>query len=293
MNSMQIAERNGANWGSNDATSFTADFAPSALIHHPFFRQAVTPKIAVEVMNATVCGTTQFDGCRLLKGTGDGIDDLVEMHFIETGECADYRPQYLGRMVVFARIVDEAICHLKVKGYDLVHARPTQLRPFEREPIGRLNSHEMAHAIAESWSGNDMGRFTSLFGEGAMIIHPLFSAPITPEIAADVLNSAMRGVSEARGPKLLLGDGAGEFDIADMWFDETGDQIGFLPDTMGVMHSTVRIEGGSISEMIVHGYTPEKTRFSRDLTALRYEPAIAFAEARVAEFSFSTRDERQ
>ena len=260
MNSLQIAERNGAHWGSNDPNAWISDFAPKATVMHPFFREAVTPTIAIEVMNATVCGTTEFDGCRLVKGDGEGIDDLVEMHFIETGTCAGYLPQYVGRMVVFARITFGLIAGLKVKGYDLIHSHPHRLRPFSRT-IQRNTTRELPVLIAESWSQNNMASFCSLFAVGANIIHPLFSAPITPEIAADVLNSAMNGQSVARAPRLLMGDGSGEFDYAEMAFEETGDQVGYLPETMGVMHSSFRIANGQIQEMLVHGYQAERSRF--------------------------------
>lgn len=286
LSSLQIAERNGAHWGSNDPFAWMSDFAPSATIVHPFFREAVTPKVAVEVMNATVCGSTVFDGCRVLSGDGDGREDLVSMHFLETGECAGYQPQYIGRMVVLAKIRDGLIAGLKVKGYDLLHAHPNWLRPFTDKPE-RNSLLDLTPLIAETWASNDMSRFCALFAPQAQIVHPLFSAPITPHIAADVLNSAMRGQSVARAPRLLLGNGDGQLDVAEMAFEETGDQIGYVPETMGVMHSSCRIVDGQIQEMWVHGYQPEPNRLcsapalshlaSEVVTARRQEAAEPWA----------------
>ena len=212
-NSVEFAQSHGSHWGENDASAWQDDFAPQALIEHPFFQQRVTPLTASEVMNSTVCGTTEFDGCRLIGGDGSGQKDLVEMHFVETGRCAGYKPLYHGRMVVFATIANEKITHLKVKGYDLLHVRPTGRRPFQRVNLAPLDATAVTKELASTWANNDMERFVSMFSTNGVIIHPLFTAPITPEIAADVLNSAMKGQCVPHDPKLLCGDGSGEDDV--------------------------------------------------------------------------------
>jgi hypothetical protein len=170
-------------------------------------------------MNSTVCGTTEFDGCRLIGGDGSGQNDLVEMHFVETGRCAGYRPLNHGRPLVFSTIVNQKITHLKVKGYDLLNVRPTGRRPFQRVDLAPLDATAVTKERASTWANNDMAGFVSLFSTNGVIIHPLFTAPIAPEIAVGVMNSAMKEQSVPHDPKLLCGDGLGGDDCNDMHFD--------------------------------------------------------------------------
>lgn len=258
----ELVQAIGKNWGNNEGSEFVDFFTELAEICHPFFTKNVTPEVAVEILNSTVCGTTNFDGLRMLSGSGDGVNDTVEMHFIETGECAGYKPQYVGRMVIKAYIKNHKFTCFDVRGYDLIHANPSLHRPFRKIDIGELDSYQITEALARSWSYNDMEKFTSLFTGDNKIYHPMFKSPITAEIVADVLNSAMKGISVAHKPKIIIGDGSGKNDVIDMFFDETGNQLNYLPKTMGIMHITAKIENHRVKEFIVHGYSPAPSQFS-------------------------------
>jgi hypothetical protein len=66
---------------------------------------------------------------------------------------------------------------------------PAKYTPLE---LDKMTTEELVRAIGEAWYNNDMDTFLSLFAPGATIKHPLFPNPITPEIAADVLNVGVR-----------------------------------------------------------------------------------------------------
>lgn len=257
LSAMQLAQTIGNCWGKNDMAGFVSLFAPNALIVHPFFKEPISPKIAADVMNATVCGVTTYRGFVLQEGEGDGKSDVIEMYFDETGDIAQYKPSYIGRMAVQAEIKNHKFARLLVHGYDLINRYPSRVWPLERIEVGRPTTKELTERIAKAWGSNDMQTFVSLFAEDGLIMHPLFKAPITPEIAADVLNSAMRGISIPQEPKLITGDGSGEYDVFNMYVYETGQECGYSPDVMGIMHLTVRLINHRIKELYVHGYTPE------------------------------------
>lgn len=266
LSAMEMAEIVGEYWGKNDGECFADLFSDDAIIDHPFFSKEVSPQTVVEILNCTVCGTTEYDGFKLIRGTGDGTDDLIQMKFIDAGENSGYKPQYAGRMVIEATIKDHKFIKFKVYGYELIQYNPTSERNLEHINIGDIDSHELVKLAGQSWANNNMSLFLSLFNEVGMIYHPLFMSPITPIIAADVLNSAMNGISVPHKPKIIKGDGSGVDDVVDMYFDETGDQLGYLPDNMGIMHITAKIKNHRFVEFIVHGYTPTKSIFN-DRTA--------------------------
>ena len=262
LSAIEMAEIVGEYWGKNDGECFADLFSDDAIIDHPFFSKEVSPQTVVEILNCTVCGTTEYDGYKLIKGTGEGIDDLIEMKFIDTGENSGYKPQYAGRMVIESTIKNHKFTKFKVYGYELMQYNPTSARNLEQINIGDVESAELVKLAGQAWENNNMSLFLSLFNEKGIIYHPLFMAPITPIIAADVLNSAMSGISIPHRPKIIKGDGKGINDVVDMYFDETGDQLGYLPDNMGIMHITAKIKNHRFVEFMVHGYTPTKSIFN-------------------------------
>lgn len=266
---MKLAEMIGRDWGNNTMDGFVSVFSPEAEIVHPFFRDPIPPRIAADVLNATVCGTTEYRGAVLIQGDGSGQDDVIDMYFDETGQTANYRPNYFGRMHVRAWIRDHQFTKLFVFGYELVQSNSTQPAPFQRLEMGDLNVAEITRCIGEAWGSNDMTTFISLFSEDGIIMHPLFRNPITPQVAADVLNSAMRGITVPLQPKSIVGNGRGEFDVVEMFFNETGSEAGGLPDIMGVMHCTAKIINHRIKELYVHGYTPAPSCFTRSKHLLK------------------------
>lgn len=259
---LELAAIIGKDWGNNTMDAFVSLFSSDAEIIHPFFKDPIPPKIAADVLNATVCGTTEYRGAVLIEGDGRGDCDVIDMYFDETGQTGNYRPNYFGRMHVRAWIHEHQFHKLLVYGYELVQRDSTKGVPFRRVDLGSLNVEELTSRIGEAWGNNDMETFISLFSEDGIIMHPLFRHPITPQVAADVLNSAMRGITVPHQPKPIVGDGTGEFDVVDMYFDETGTQAGGLPNIMGVMHCTAKIVEHRFKELYVHGYTPAPSYFA-------------------------------
>jgi len=256
LSTMQLAEAIGNCWGMNDMSGFVDMFYPNATIVHPFFKEPISPQLAADIMNATVCGVTIYKGFVLLEGNGDGKNDVIEIYFDETGDMAGYKPAYIGRMAVRAEIKNHRFIKLVVHGYDLINKNPTRIWPLQCLDLGSLSTKEITARLTQAWGNNDMQTFVSLFSEDGLIMHPLFKAPITPEIAADVLNSAMRGTSIPQEPKLIIGEGSGEYDVADIYVYETGQECGYNPDTIGLLHLSVKIIDHRIKELYVHGYTP-------------------------------------
>jgi hypothetical protein len=259
---MELAECIGGAWGGNCMDGFVALFTEDAEIVHPFFRDPIPPSLAADVLNATVCGSTVYRGFVLLEGDASGENAVIDMYFDETGQAAGYQPNYLGRMAVRGYIRARRFQRLLVHGYELIQRAAAAASPFPRIDVGTPDTAELTKRLGDAWGSNDMQAFTSFFAEDGLIMHPLFRAPITPLVASDVLNSAMRGTTIARRPKLIVGDGSGKFDVVDMFFDETGDQAGRLPAIMGVMHCTAKVVGHRIQELYVHGYTAEPSRFA-------------------------------
>ncbi|WDV46532.1 hypothetical protein PV797_02270 [Clostridiaceae bacterium M8S5] len=252
----------GEYWGKNDGKEFEDLFSEDAIIDHPFFSKEVSPQTVVEVLNSTVCGQTFYDGFELISGDGTGVDDVIKMSFIDTGDNAGYKPKYSGKMIIDAYIKDHKFTRFKVHGYDIVADKSAPNRITREIKLEDESTTDLARMVGEAWMSNDMSLFLSLFDEEATIYHPLFNEPITPEIAADVLNSAMEGLSIAHKPKIVKGDGSGKEDTVDMYFDETGMQLGYLPDNMGTMHITGRVQDNKFVEFLVHGYTVCKSNIN-------------------------------
>lgn len=255
----QLAHEIARYWEGNMGTGFGALFHEEAVIIHPFFLKPISPKIAVDVMNSTVSGTSEYRGQRILRGNGSGKNDLVEMRFDETGQEAKYLPAYVGQMVILAEVVEHKFKSMFVKGYELLHRFPNRKFPFERIRFGKMTSKEIALKIAEYWGNNQMAEFNSLFSENAQIMHPLFQETITPIIASDILNSAMSGTSIVYKSKIITGDGTGLNDIIDLYAYESGKQGNEKPDLSGIMHVTLKIQNYLVQELYVHGYTAVPT----------------------------------
>jgi hypothetical protein len=250
----QLAKEIAFYWQENIGTGFESLFHKNSVIIHPFFPKPISPKTALDVMNSTVSGTSKYRGQHILQGDGSGNNDFVEMRFEETGEEANYSPAYFGQMVIRAAVVEHKFKSMIVEGYELLHKFPNRKFPFERINFGSISSKDVCLKICEFWGNNQMKEFNSLFSEDALIMHPLFKEPITPNIAADVLNSAMSGVSVVNELKVITGDGTGFNDVVNLYAYESGTQGNIAPDLSGIMHITLKIQNHSIQELYVHGY---------------------------------------
>ena len=262
MNARQLAEYVGACWGEN-SEKFESCFAEDAIIEHPFFSEPVSPKTAMEIMNATVKVNTSFNKVSILEGNGEGVDDVIRMEFIESGTCAGYVPEYDGNMIVDAWIKNHKFTKFKVYGYEVIENKNVNKQNIN-EKFSEFHSIEkLADDIAEAWMNNDMEKFVGLFSKDAKIFHPIINRPASPKEIADIINSGTEGISIPRKPKLISGEGDGRKDTVDMYFEETGEQLGYIPDEMGLMHVTIEVEEGKIRKMLVHGYTPIKNTIEK------------------------------
>lgn len=264
LNSFQLAEYVGKSWGSN-SDEFIECFSENALIEHPFFSEPVSPKIAMEVMNSTCRVNTKYNKSTLIKGDGTGENDVIRMEFIETGNCAGYIPQYAGNMIVDAWIEKHKFVKFKVHGYDVIQNDDSSTYCHSFEKYVFTNVDKLFCDIADSWMHNDMKKFISIFSDDAKIYHPIISKPATPVEVADIINSGTKGVSIPKKFRIVKGDGTGKSDVIDLYFEETGEELGYIPDTSGLMHVTISLSDGLISEMIVHGYTPVRNSIGEKL----------------------------
>lgn len=260
----KMAEILGETWGTNQGEGFIELFSDDAVINHPFFIEGEEPRTIVEVLNCNVKGTTVYEGYRLTEGDGSGEEDTIEMSFIDTGCNCGYMPKYQGRMIITAYIKNHKFVRFDVYGYDIVESE-NEGKTFSRiEDIEVESSYELAELAGKAWEDNDMDLFSSLFTENGTIYHPLFKKPVNPYIVSDVLNSPMEGVSKLSNVSVIAGDGSGEDDVIDMYFNETGTQLGYLPDQMGILHMTAKIKNKRFTEFIVHSYTPAENVFKMD-----------------------------
>lgn len=262
MNATQLAEYVGKCWGSNDE-EFNLCFDEDAIIEHPFFSEPVSPQIAMEVMNATVKVTTSFHKVTILEGKGDGVEDVVRMEFIESGNCAGYVTEYDGNMIVDGWIKNHKFTKFKVYGYDVIKNSKRKSTSIATKPTEFFSVDKLSEDIAAAWTSNDMEKFIGLFSEEALIFHPIINRPATPKEVADIINSGTEGISIPRKAKIISGIGDGKEDIVDMYFEETGEQLGYIPEEIGLMHVTLEIKEGKIKEMLVHGYTPIKNTIEK------------------------------
>jgi len=253
MDAAMLADAVGRTWGCNDLAGFVALFWPDGDIVHPYFKQPISPRIAMEVMNAAVKGTTRLKSFAVLSGSGEGVEDIIEMLFEETGTMSGGVPEYIGRVKVLANVSGHKIARMTIAGFELVSdgevpsEEPSQFtQPF--------TSYEIAGKLASSWGGNDMSEFLSLFSLDALIVHPMLQAPARPKVVADVMNCNVKGETILRSAVPLTGDGSGVDDVMEMEFEETGNEIGYAPPIVGRMSITATIQNHRIVHMKVFGY---------------------------------------
>ncbi|SES78203.1 hypothetical protein [[Clostridium] polysaccharolyticum] len=271
----EMAKILGDAWAQNRGDDFIALFSENAVINHPFFVNDEDPRTIVEVLNCNVKGTSEYKGYKLIDGDGTGENDVIEMSFYDTGNNCGYTPKYQGDMVITAYIKNHEFVRFDVFGYKIVETE-NQGKKFKKiEDIQVENAYDLAKLAGKAWEENDMDMFTSLFTEDAKIFHPLFKKPVTPDIVSDVLNSPMEGVSRLSNVNIISGDGSGEEDIIDMYFDETGVQLGYLPKHMGVLHMTAKIKDRRFTEFVVHSYTPVENKFDDNLKVKAVETVSA------------------
>lgn len=260
----EMAKTLGETWGTNKGECFIELFSPDAVINHPFFIEHEDPRTIIDVLNCNVKGTTAYEGYRLIEGNGSGKEDIIEMSFIDTGFNCGYIPKYQGKMIITAYIKNHKFVRFDVYGYDIVESE-SKGKTFERiENIPVENAYDLAELAGKAWEDNDMDLFSSLFTLDGTIYHPLFKQPVNPYIVSDVLNSPMEGISKLCNVNIIAGDGSGKNDVIDMYFEETGTQLGYLPDQMGILHMTGKIKNKRFTEFIVHSYTPAENVFQMD-----------------------------
>lgn len=118
--SREIAEMLGRCWSDNDMDTFVSLFSEDARIQHAVLEEEAPPEVIADVMNSNVKGTTRLRSFALLKGDGQGLDDVLELQFDETGNEIGYQPSVQGSMSVTATIKDNRIARLQVHGYQVV-----------------------------------------------------------------------------------------------------------------------------------------------------------------------------
>lgn len=277
----EMAKILGETWGANQGEGFIDLFSDDAIINHPFFVEGEEPRTIVEVLNCNVKGTTVYEGYRLTEGDGSGKEDKIEMSFIDTGCNCGYIPKYQGRMIITAYIKNHKFVRFDVYGYDVVESE-NEGKTFSRiEDIEVENAYDLAELAGKAWEDNDMDLFCSLFTEDGTIYHPLFKKPVNPYIVSDVLNSPMEGVSKLSNVSIIAGDGSGEDDVIDMYFNETGTQLGYLPEQMGILHMTGKIKNKRFTEFIVHSYTPAENIFKMDETANKVTQNVSVGKIKI------------
>lgn len=261
LKSVELAEYVGECWGKN-CNDFISCFTEDGVIDHPFFSEVVSPTVALEVLNSTCRVNTKFNKCEIIKGNGEGLDDVIRMEFIENGTCAGYTPKYSGNMIVDAWVKDGKFTKFKVYGYDVISESKdinAVVRFSQSTPYQFISVDNLLADIANAWMNNDMDKFISFFSNNAKIYHPIMNKPATPEEIADIINSGTKGISIPKKARLIKGDGSGKKDVVDLYFEETGKELGYVPGISGLMHVTINLSDGLISEMMVHGYTPIKS----------------------------------
>ena len=255
MRAAELAEAIGKAWVQNDATTFISLFAEDAQIIHPYFKQAVVPSVAIEVINATVKPTTILRKSELVSGTGEGKDDVMRLVFEEGGNEIGRDPSHVGEVVVTAEIKNHRFTKLLVHGFDVkTSPNATTQSSYEQRNIGNLTSREIASILAQCWGSNDMDTFVSLFSCDAKIEHPGLDGEVTPEVVADVMNADVSVTSELKAFTLLQGDGSGKDDVIEIQSDETGKEVGYSPRHIGTMSATLSIKEHRIAHLRVHGY---------------------------------------
>ncbi|MDR2888315.1 MAG: hypothetical protein LBV33_00545 [Lachnospiraceae bacterium] len=279
----EMAQMLGDTWGTNKGDEFIRLFSKEAVINHPFFVDDEKPQTIVEVLNCNVKGTSYYEGYDLIKGNGLGVDDVIEMRFIDTGNNCGYIPKYQGRMIITAYIKDHLFTRFDVYGYDIVESEHIGKKFRRIEDIDVQNSYDLAELAGKAWEDNDMDLFSSLFTENGTIYHPLFNKPVNPYIVSDILNSPMEGISKLKNVIVITGNGNGEEDIIDMYFEETGTQLGYIPDQMGVLHMTGKIKDKRFTEFIVHNYTPAANIFKLDSATNKVAERVNVGKLRIAE----------
>lgn len=270
----EMANKLGEAWGTNRGEGFIELFSDDAVINHPFFVEDENPRTIVEVLNCNVKGTTVYEGYRLIEGDGLGEKDTIEMSFIDTGTNCGYTPKYQGRMRITAYIREHKFVRFDVYGYDIVESENEGKKFNHIDDIEVDNAYDLAELAGKAWEDNDMDLFCSLFSEGGTIYHPLFKKPVNPYIVSDVLNSPMEGISKLANVSIIAGDGSGQDDVIDMYFNETGTQLGYIPDNMGILHMTAKIKNKRFTEFIVHSYTPVENVFKLDVLSSNVEEKV-------------------
>ena len=197
----------GEAWGNGRLEEFVALFDNDAEIVHPYFKHPVSPRVAMEVMNAAVSGSTRLRKCTVLSGSGEAENDTVDLSFEETGDQLGYQPQYIGEIGMLGTIVKRKFTRLEVKGIAVVDATSSEAPALI--DYGSMSSIEIAVRLGETWGSNDMSAFLSLFSPDARVKHVVLSEETSPRVVADVMNCNVKGTTKLRSA-VLYGTGSGE-----------------------------------------------------------------------------------
>ncbi|MBO0439019.1 hypothetical protein [Candidatus Enterococcus ikei] len=259
----EMANLLGEAWGNNRGEEFTQLFSEDAVIKHPFFPEEVSPKTIVNILNCNVKGVSEYVGYEHISGAGEGVDDVIKMSFIDTGFNCGYVPKYQGKMIITAYIKEFEFTRFEVFGYEIVESENKGKTFSHIEGIEVEKAQDLAELAGVAWESNNMDLFTSLFSKDAKIYHPLFQEPVNPYLVSDVLNSPMEGISNLKNISIISGTGEADDDIIDMYFEETGVQLGYLPEEMGILHMTAKIKNKRFTEFIVHSYSSTENKFAQ------------------------------
>lgn len=255
MKARELAEALGQAWGENDATRFVSLFNEDGRIVHPYFKHPVMPQVAMDVMNAAVKGTTVLRKVKLLQGTGDGLNDTLQLTFEESGDEIGRDLGHVGEINMVAELNNRRFSRLEILGFEIKKNKglPSGTK-YERRDLGKLTSREIAEMLGRCWGSNDMDDFISLFSADAKIQHVVLEQEAPPEVIADVMNSNVKGTTELRSFAVLEGDGTGLDDVIEIQFDETGEEVDYQPAMIGSMSITAAVQNHRITHLKVHGY---------------------------------------
>ena len=248
-----LAEAVGSSWGKNDLAAFVALFRPDGDIIHPYFKEPISPRIAMEVMNSAVKGKTRLYRADLVSGDGSGREDDLTMLFEETGDMIGFKPKHVGLVKVRMKLRDHLVQRMFVDGIIVVDEHNGK-ELLKHRPVERLTAQEMAERLASTWGTNDMPSFLGLFAPGAMVKHAMLAEPASPCVVAEVMNCNVKGTTRLVSAVSVRGDGSGRDELVEMEFEETGEEVGFEPPIVGRLSILAELHDHLISALQVFGY---------------------------------------
>lgn len=251
LSSKEIINGLSGSWEDNSLDTFVHIFHKDALIYHPYFQQPINPLEAMEVMNTAVSGKTIVENYQILKGNGNGIDDLIQLEIVDTGSQID-NVCYVGIMPMEIYILNHKIKSIAIKKGKFKKVSDKKKHFTRTYP--KMPSLNISIQLAKYWGSNAVSEYLDLFSDKAQIKHILFNDPAPPEIVVDIMNCNVMGTTKLYDYKLIKGNGYGEDDVIRLKFLETGNLVGYTPEKQGVMNVEVIIKNFKIEYLEVLGY---------------------------------------